>query len=241
MRKENLKKIYEVEVEPTVKSSAWIFTFNDLMTQLTVFFVLIFSLSTINVLNIQSAQISLQSGLGIFEAGKKTAIGLVSPLTNYDIGKATFTKQLKESIEALDSDSEISVSYSDKGIIISLDESILFKSGSARISPEGLSILDNIAAAILNNISNSIRVEGHTDSDPIQNEKFPSNWELSTARSVNVLKYLIESGKILPMRLSAAGYGESKPLFTNDTRENKAKNRRVEIVISTENNKISKL
>ncbi len=234
MRNEKLKNIYNVELDPLVNNSAWIVTFNDLMTQLTVFFVLIFSLSTINVFNIQSAKISLQSGLGIFEAGKKTAIGIVSPLTNYDIGKATFTKQLEESIEALDSDSEISVSYTDKGIVISLDESILFKSGSANINSEGLSILDNIASEILNHISNSIRVEGHTDSDPIQNEKYPSNWELSTARSVNVLKYLIESGKILPKRLSAAGYGESKRLFPNDTPKNKSKNRRVEIVISTD-------
>ncbi len=235
MRKEILKQIYDVEVETTVKSSAWIFTFNDLITQLTVFFVLIFSLSTVNVLNIQSAQISLQSGLGIFEAGKKTAIGLVSPLTNYDIGKATFTKKLEESIEALASDEEIEVSYADKGIIISLDESILFKSGSADINPKGFTILENISIDILNNISNPIRVEGHTDSDPINNETFPSNWELSTARSVNVLKYLIESGHILPKRLSAVGYGDSKPLFPNDTPDNKSGNRRVEIVVSTDN------
>ncbi len=237
MKKENFKKIYSVDEKATTNSTAWIFTFNDLMTQLTVFFVLIFSLSTINVLNIQSAKISLQSGLGIFEAGKKTAIGIVSPLTNYDMGKATFTKQLEESIEALDSDSGIGVSYEGKGIVISLDESILFKSGSANINPKGVSILENIAAEILNYISNSIRVEGHTDSDPIQNKKFPSNWELSTARSINVLKTLIESGNILPKRLAAAGYGDSKPLFPNDTSENKNKNRRVEIVISTDDNK----
>jgi chemotaxis protein MotB len=79
-----------------------------------------------------------------------------------------------------------------------------------------------------------IRVEGHTDSDPIRTERFPSNWELSTARAVNMLKHLANAGKIRAERLSAAGYGESKPLFPNDTKANKAKNRRVEIVLIME-------
>jgi len=227
------KNIYGAEKVEVIAVSSWITTFNDLMTQLTVFFVLIFSLSTMDILDIQSARISLQSGLGIFEAGKKTSVGLVSPLSSYNIGTATFTKQLEESIDALDSASGVSISFEDKGIIIDLDESILFTSGSSEVNPESFSVLDDISNRILKKISNNIRIEGHTDSDTIENERYPSNWELSIARSVNVVKYLSRPGNIMPERLAAVGYGDSKPLFPNDTPENKNKNRRVAIVITT--------
>ena len=79
-----------------------------------------------------------------------------------------------------------------------------------------------------------VRVEGHTDDTPINTKRFPSNWELSTARAVNVVKHFVESGKVVPQRMSAAGYGESKPLFSNDTRDHKARNRRVEITLIKE-------
>ena len=84
--------------------------------------------------------------------------------------------------------------------------------------------------------SNHVRVEGHTDNVPINTKRFPSNWELSTSRAVNVIKYFIRQRKVKPQRLSAVGYGESKPVFSNDTPENRARNRRVEIVIVTKDN-----
>jgi chemotaxis protein MotB len=77
-------------------------------------------------------------------------------------------------------------------------------------------------------------VEGHTDNVPIHTRQFPSNWELSTARAVNVLKYFADADRIDPRRLSAVGYGESKPLVNNDSPRNRAKNRRVEIVLIKE-------
>lgn len=228
------RKYKYVEEETSPNSMAWLCTFNDLMTLLMVFFMMIFSLGSLDKMDIRSARIYLQSGLGIFDAGQKTSIGIIEPLSNYDIGTATFTKQLEESIETLDSEPGIEVIYTDEGIVISLDETVLFKSGSADINPDGFVVLDNIAATILNAISNLICIEGHTDSDPIQNDKFPSNWELSTARSVNVLKYLAEKGKVSSKRLSAVGYGESKPLVSNNSDENKSKNRRVEIIITSD-------
>ena len=226
------KDIHEGEKVSETTVSSWITTFNDLMTQLTVFFVLIFSLSTMDILDIQSARISLQSGLGIFEAGKKTSVGLVSPLSSYNIGTATFTKQLEESIEFLDSATGIRVLFEEKGIIIDLDESILFSAGEYALGSKGAAALDKISSMILNKISNDIRVEGHTDADPIKSDKFPTNWELSIARSVSVVKYLSGPGKIKPERLSAVGYGDSKPLFPNTTPEYKHKNRRVEIKVT---------
>jgi chemotaxis protein MotB len=93
--------------------------------------------------------------------------------------------------------------------------------------------LDKIAQA-LTNVPFSLRVEGHTDNVPIQTKRFPSNWELSIARAVNVVKYFAQVSNIDPQRLSAVGYGESRPVVENDTPSNRAKNRRVEILLLTE-------
>jgi chemotaxis protein MotB len=82
-----------------------------------------------------------------------------------------------------------------------------------------------------------VRVEGHTDNVPIHTNRFPSNWELSIARAVSVVKYFVDVGNINPQRLSAVGYGESRPLVPNSSAANLAKNRRVEIVLATEDEK----
>ncbi len=222
------------EEEPINIKSNWICTFNDMMTLLMVFFVLIFSLSTMNVQGIHSARMQLQSGLGIFEAGKMTSVGVVAPLTPYDIGNETFTKTIEASIELLEKDSGIDVSFSDAGIKIILNNAVLFESGTADINRDGAEVLENLASSILSKISNSILITGHTDTDSIHTKKYPSNWELSTARAVNVLKCLAATGKLLPKRLAAAGYGDVTPVAPNDSIEGKRKNRRVEIIITTD-------
>ena len=86
-------------------------------------------------------------------------------------------------------------------------------------------------SSIIRRFNRNIRVEGHTDNRPIATGRYPSNWELSTARATQVVKYLIDPGGIVPSRLSAAGYGDSKPRVDNDTVENRSKNRRVEIIL----------
>ncbi|HHW18203.1 MAG TPA: OmpA family protein, partial [Firmicutes bacterium] len=78
---------------------------------------------------------------------------------------------------------------------------------------------------------NPIRVEGHTDNWPISTDKFPSNWELSTARATNVVRFLIEEAGIQPERLQAAGYGEYHPIDSNDTPEGRQRNRRVDVIL----------
>ena len=104
----------------------------------------------------------------------------------------------------------------------------------AEIEPGGFEVLDKVIKGV-DRIASHIRVEGHTDNLPIKTEKFPSNWELSTARAVNVLKYFIYKGNIPAKIVSAVGYGASKPVRNNLTTENRAQNRRVEIVLETGN------
>ena len=124
---------------------------------------------------------------------------------------------------------EIYLAFLGEGLIMRLSEHALFDQGSADISAEALPLLDKIGA-IISKTAYLIRIEGHTDNLPIHTELFPSNWELSTARAVNVLRYFIKNHNIDPQRLAAEGFGEFHPLVANDSPENRAKNRRVEII-----------
>ncbi len=127
-----------------------------------------------------------------------------------------------------------------RGVVISLKDNILFAPGSADLSPSARTTLsklaDQLSTALGENASTAspsrpIRVEGFTDNTPIRTSRFPSNWELSTARATNIVRYLIDTGRFQPEQLSAAGYGEFKPLGENSSIEGKQKNRRVDIVI----------
>lgn len=117
-----------------------------------------------------------------------------------------------------------------RGLVISLGEAGLFDSGSDQIKPEGKTLLDTIAGSLVS-LGNQIRVEGHTDNIPIRNSRFPSNWELSTARATVMISYLIVNLGFAPDLLSAAGYAEFRPAASNDTPDDRARNRRVDIVI----------
>ncbi len=117
----------------------------------------------------------------------------------------------------------------DRGLIVSLSEAGFFAPGGAVVNGEAESVI----AAIVESMRDSrvpVRVEGHTDSLPIANARYPSNWELSTARAASVLMKLTEQG-IAPERLSAAGYGGFQPVADNSTAEGRAQNRRVDVVV----------
>ena len=136
-------------------------------------------------------------------------------------------------MKRLESEIGIKSKLTQKGAYITFDDQLLFDLSKAEINPRGVKLLDAVAD-VLKDMPCSIRVEGHTDNIPIHTRRFPSNWDLSIARAVNVVKYLINIDGIRPSRLSAVGYGESRPLTTNDTPQNRSKNRRVEIVLVME-------
>jgi chemotaxis protein MotB len=117
-----------------------------------------------------------------------------------------------------------------RGIVVSLGEKGMFDSGSDDIKPEGKEMLDVIATS-LTSVGNQIRVEGHTDDVPIHSGRFPSNWELSTARATAVISRLVSNFGMSPKLLSAAGYGEFRPTAANDTDDGRARNRRVDIIV----------
>jgi chemotaxis protein MotB len=136
-------------------------------------------------------------------------------------------QQLKEEIEK----GEIRLKRYKTKTIINIDNSILFDSGKTTVKEGVKKSLSKIAEALNNFPENNIQIEGHTDDVPIHTPKFPSNWELSAARALSVLRFFVDKTDMDPRKLSAVGYGEYHPLVPNDTPENKRLNRRVDIVI----------
>src|SRR5262249_15822222 len=116
---------------------------------------------------------------------------------------------------------DVSVGRDKEGIVIRLSGSYLFDSGRAELKPNSLAVLDTIANEI-RTLPNDIRVDGHTDSTPIDSPRYPTNWELSAARALAVTRYLSETDGIRAERMMAAGFGEFRPLYPNDSREHRA-------------------
>ena len=231
-------------------SASWLTTFNDLVTLLMVFFVLLFSLSSIDAKKMADFQYALQSGLGILKEGRQSSIAVQDDRPVGDMshektqphggsGKPQqqgMQEAVESALEAVGEDVGIQVTYTKHGAHLSFEDGVLFDFGQSNISSSGYGVLDRIVN-VIRIMPYPIRIEGHTDNIPIHTKKFPSNWELSTARAVNVLKYFADAGQIDPRRLSAVGYGDSKPLVANESPRQRAKNRRVEIVLIKEDRK----
>lgn len=143
---------------------------------------------------------------------------------------AQISDLVTEKFAQLIHDQMIQVSSNELWLQIELKDSILFTSGSADTSEQAQKIFDEIAE-ILKAYSNPVQVEGFTDNIPIKSAKYPTNWELSTARASAIVKYLASKG-VAPERLSAVGYGEYQPVVSNDTDQGRAQNRRVAIMIA---------
>lgn len=148
-------------------------------------------------------------------------------------GEVRALGRLRQNVEALVKKRGISnrvrTRLETRGLVISMDGTF-FDSGSDQLRPEGQELLDSLAEDLMS-LTNQVRIEGHTDSVPIQTSRFPSNWELSTARATAIVAYLVQQFHFTPEKLSAAGYGEFRPIDTNDTPDGRARNRRVDIVV----------
>lgn len=166
-----------------------------------------------------------------FYKGRPTDIKKISELED-ELSRLNATKRLledrlKKEIEA----KQVKLEMGERGLVITFVAEVLFDSGKAKLRGEGKDALDKIAKVLRDEaLQNEIGIEGHTDNEPIKYSGWKSNWELSTARATTVLHYLEEKG-IAPKKLSATGYGEYRPVASNDTVEGRQKNRRVEIII----------
>jgi chemotaxis protein MotB len=142
-------------------------------------------------------------------------------------------KRLTAELEQEIKEGKLQVSLNSRGLVVSLKEAAFFPSGEDRIPAERMPVMAKLARVILD-LPNAVRLEGHTDAVPIHNARFRSNWELSAARSIAVLDLFENTFKIPRSRLAVAGYADTAPVASNDTAEGRARNRRVDVVILTE-------
>lgn len=234
--------------------ASWVTTFSDLMSLLLTFFILLFSMSTVSEEKFSAASQSVKNafigegaGGGILDGGlidneeADTGDGASDEDAGPSIDESILRDEIPQAIiemyaEALALiESEgitdlVTVSIDQDGIYLDIQESILFESGEAALKDGGKQALDSLIDLLTIN-DHDIVIEGYTDNVPIQSVEYPSNWELSTSRALSVVYYLIDEKDIAPTRLSARGYGEYSPVVPNNTAENRAKNRRVNIVL----------
>ncbi|PKM82345.1 MAG: chemotaxis protein MotB [Firmicutes bacterium HGW-Firmicutes-14] len=217
----------------------WLITYADLITLLMIFFVLMYTISNVN--SKKFAQLSASMSEALLGQNSGYFLGEApGPLViqdSYSPGGKTEMESMKEAKEKLEKYIEekglkgkVDVGQEERGLIISLKEALLFKLGSADITPESRDVILNVGR-ILAEMPNNIRIEGHTCNLPIRTSQFPSNWELSTARATNVVRFLVNNVGLKPEKLSATGYGEFRPIVSNTSEINRAKNRRVDIVV----------
>lgn len=213
-------------------SERWLLTYSDLITLLMIFFVVMYSISILDLKKFQSVASSLSQVL----AGKEPTI-LEQPGPSITPGKSgeelkmeEIKQQLEEYAKENGLEASVTIYQEERGLVISLNDTVLFVKGKAGLTPQAQQVVAKVGG-MLREISNQVRIEGHTDNLPINTPDFPSNWELSTARATNVLRFLLENSHLAPERLSAAGYGEYRPIAANNNEINRAKNRRVDIVI----------
>jgi chemotaxis protein MotB len=140
------------------------------------------------------------------------------------------TERMKKFVKDKNLKKFVEVNMDEERIKIVMQNPILFDVGKAELKPSALRVLDEVAT-LIKYTTHDVVVEGHTDNVPISTPQYPSNWELSAARAFSVINYFIKEKNIAPTRLSACGYGEYRPVAPNDTPENRALNRRIEISI----------
>ena len=244
-----------LEEEPV---GGWLVTYADLMTLLLTFFILLFSISSMNLEKFKHALAAIQVSLGeesppvqlleiiddppasvALTEGQVDSEGTAVPqqkiaLENLiGLKSKDIYRDVKRFIHKREVGDHIVVSIEGSKIVIRVTGKVLFESGIAILNPEATPILDDITDIIKRYPEYRLRIEGHSDNIPISTPQFPSNWELSAVRSTTVLRYLIEKG-LDPHRLTATGYGSLLPLVPNTTEANRARNRRVEFVLEKE-------
>ena len=226
------------------KGDEWLATYSDCVTLLMTFFVLLYAMSSVDENKMRALSQAFrtvmagEAGDTILEYslynGDVPLIGGEIPTDTIDGEKIeeSMYYQVSKFVDEHDLEAVVDIIETDLGVAIQLRDNILFETSKSDLRSESKEILDSIAA-LISSMNNNIVVEGHTDNRPINTAEFPSNWELSVDRAINVVRYFVENEKIDPSRLSATGYGEFQPIVDNDTEENMEKNRRVNILIMT--------
>jgi chemotaxis protein MotB len=217
----------------------WLLTYADMITLLMAFFIMMYSMSVLNLQKVREVAFSIRSGFGgPLEGGSYGRVPEGKPTIREPILSTVPTGRLPDVTEELERyikkrrlQKQVHTRVEERGLVVSLvSDYVLFDIGSADIRPSARPLLDTIAK-IIEELPNAITVKGHTCSLPIRTVRFPSNWELSTQRATAVVRCFLERHGLPADRLAAAGYADSKPLMANDTEAHRKRNCRVDIVI----------
>ena len=254
------------EEEEHVNHERWLITYADMITLLMVLFIVLYSISQVDLAKFKQLKSGIAGGFGgptalaavqggagplegggaVFEAqvtgndtqsspsSAQAALADVQHRVNAARQEKSVLQnaqqEIQHSLDALGLGSAVQFRLEARGLVVTIvTDRVLFDPGQADLRPEGTQVLEGLAAA-LGRLPNKLSIEGHTDDTPISG-RYPSNWELSTARATTVLRSLIEQHGIAPDRLQAAGYADTQPVASNATPEGRAANRRVEIVV----------
>lgn len=206
----------------------WLMTFGDMMALLLTFFVLLIGISSPDPGKFDKAMKSIADALGAAPVSTET---LMVAEKESEASFKNLGSQVKEIINEGNMQDVVQVEITEKGIVLNIVGGALFRSGGARVSRDMKPLLLTVSD-MLKKLPYKIIVEGHTDNTPTRSSRYPSNWELSAARAAAVVRVMVEGG-VAADRFSATGYAEFRPLYAQ-TKANRAKNRRVEIIISRE-------
>jgi chemotaxis protein MotB len=236
--------------EKEANHERWLVSYADFITLLFAVFVTLYAMSQTDKKKVEEVMASMRDSFGystsspaskpsVIEAGAISIIPSLhkisqAPRRGKSKGGEQDFKVTKASIEAYlqkaGAQAKVSVSISQRGLVVSLKEAGFFDSGSSTLKQSSYTLLNDVVSSLAS-YSNGVRVEGHTDNVPMSSHAFPSNWELSTARATNVLQYLTRQDDFDPGKISATGYGEYRPISDNSNDEGRRKNRRVDIVL----------
>ena len=219
----------------------WLISYADFITLMFSFFVVLYAVAQSDRAKVKDLSESVQLAFGgraVIARPTATAAkpSIPQPVPRIDVSGtrealapsyADLKQQLKQEI----AEGKMQVTMDARGIVISLHEKSFFPSGGDAIYPSAFDSMSKVAV-VIRDLSNPVLLEGHTDSVPIHNQRFRSNWDLSAARSIAVLQFFEARYGIAPQRFAIAGYADNLPVAGNDSDEGRSKNRRVDVVIT---------
>lgn len=208
----------------------WLISYADFITLLFAFFVVMFASSETSKVKTRQVSESMGKAFGQSITPQSSKDDKPAPQAPQFADLLPSMRLLEKALSKELDSGKVRLSLEARGLVITLGEAGFFAAGDERVQPTAYGTLSKVAGS-LTTIPNPIRLEGHSDATPIHSPRFDSNWELSAARAVQVLKALEDQFQIGRSRLSAAGYADTVPLDSNETETGRAKNRRVNIVV----------
>lgn len=226
-------------------NESWLLPYADLMTLLLAVFIVLFASSSLD--EAKFSQMSsvfnqiFDGGTGVMDNSAPTPVLIPKDSAGEENENSSYLEdqqsleeiqdKLDEYIAVHELENQFQTKLTEEGLLITIRDSILFESGKATIKPQYATLSKDIANLLVFEKPRQIVITGHTDNIPINSAEFPSNWELSMMRAINFLKTVVNHEQLDPQLFSVKGYGENKPVASNETVEGRSKNRRVEVLI----------